>query len=296
MEVHGLSARNEQPEPPARKPNEDFFGYYADNNILVAVVMDGIPVLRDEDGNYPEENGSIASQIAVREMCNFLSGKIPNSNDFLAAFRFANTSIFVENGKRKTYERKEPQWIATVGCALWADFAKNLLYFGYIGDPLAFSVSYGDGVELLTEDQLKPFESHLYAAHRNDFTDPGITASIREHQDRYVRNVIDSKCFCGEPLRGWGALTGQSSAMNFMVARRMRIFEGLRVILASDAIEAIGAGNTKERKAEDYRDILLQTLDLSPKKTAEYLLKLTRAGEKEKKCKSDDATFIVVDF
>lgn len=71
---------------------------------------------------------------------------------------------------------------------------------------------------------------------------------------------------------------------------------GSRIIIASDAIEAIGAGNGHERIAEDYGTAFCSIQNLAPQAAAEKLLQLTRSGEEKKDCKSDDATFVVVDF
>ncbi len=266
--------------------------------------MDGIPVLRNEQGDYPEKNGGIAARIAAKSICNFLKNIYSPSRDtrschelILRAFINANADIRATNHAHRIYDKKEPQWIATVGCALWANTEKNEAYFAYIGDPLAFLIhSHGGCIELLTEDQLRDFENHLRTKHKDEFKDAGTSTKIREHQDKFVRNVKYSKCFCGKSLRGWGALTGQPEAMEFVVLNRIETPPGTRVILASDAIEAIGAGNAKEREVEDYKNAFFSIIKLSPVSAARELLRLTRAGEEEKKCKSDDATFVVIDF
>lgn len=301
MNIFGISEQNRQPEPPARKPNEDHFGYACKGQTLVAAVMDGIPVLRDENGVYPEENGSIASRIAVETICGSVlkSGESLVTADLLTkAFCAANGAVKTENERLSMYEKKAPYWLATVGCAFLVDMATRRSYFGYIGDPLAFLVSPDHGVELLTEDQLKPFEMHLYECHKSEIEgrDPGAMKFIREYQDSRIRNHLDSRCYCGAPLRGWGALTGENCARLFVETKTISTPPGARVILASDAIEAVGAGNAKERKAEDYKDMLLSISKLTAQDAARELLRLTRAGEIEKKCKSDDATFVVIDF
>ncbi len=301
IKIAKISEQNCQSESPTRKPNEDFAGYVYKYNALVAVVMDGIPVLRDEHGNYPEENGAIASRIAVEKICHLSQWARPpqsfNLFNLRLAFRLANRGIKDENQARLVYEKKEPQWMATVGCALWVNMLTSEAYFAYIGDPLAFLISPRREARLLTEDQLRPFEQHLFTCHKDELTkDPGTIAYIREHQDKFIRNVMDAQCYCGEPLCGWGALTGQSEAMEFVGVETFQVPPGTRVILASDAIEAIGKGNAQERNVADYLPAFQAISGLEPQEAVEELLRLTRAGEVEKKCKSDDASFIVVDF
>lgn len=293
-----VTERNRQPEPPKRKPSEDSYAFGVTGEMICAAVMDGIPVLRDADGKYPEENGSIAAILAAETIpayCNHLFC-LPNADVLREGFWLANEKIRDDNSFFGAYKRKEQNWPATVGCALWADESSGKAVFGYIGDPLAFRIGKDGSVELLTEDQLRHFEDHIYAEHRDMFQDPGTTAFVREHQDKNVRNVWDARCWCGRPLRGWGALTGEDEAMRFVVTAEMDISPGTRIILASDAIEAIGAGNAKERKASDYRETFLALTNLTVQETAEELLSLIRKNEKEKNYKSDDATILVVDF
>lgn len=296
MKIGGVTHQNLQPEPPARKPNEDAFRCLKSDQTVVGVVMDGIPVLRNSEGNYPNENGAIASRVASDSICAFMRSREPSERLCLDVFRYANDQIRSENEKRGIYKKKEPQWISTVGCVLLADVPARNVYFGYIGDPLAFIIRPSGEAALLTEDQLKPFEDHLYACHRHMFSDPGANVAIREHQDKYVRNRMDAECFCGVKLRGWGALTGQADAMRFVSVVSLAAPPGTRFVLASDAIEAIGAGNAKERKVGDYLNAFDSIRDLVPQKAAEALLRMTRDAEREKRCKSDDATFVVADF
>ncbi len=298
MKIFGLTEQNRQPEPPARKPNEDRFACHEDAHLRFGIVMDGIPVLRDERGVYPEENGGIAAHIAMRAMTTVFTLGTPSERGLKNSFRTANISIWHENLKLEMYAKTPPYWLATVGCALWADPRNGTAFFGYIGDPLAFIVSRHRRVEIITRDQLAPSEGHFWAKHRKEISsqDPAANVFIREHQDQYIRNHLEAKCFCGERFCGWGALTGDGAAMDFVVTRVIETPPGTRVVMASDAMEAIGAGNGKERKPEDYREALLSTLGMNPEEAALELLRLTRAGEEKKRCKSDDATFVVVDF
>jgi hypothetical protein len=296
VKIFGLTKQNKQPEPPKRKPNEDNYKYVSDEKNLVAMVVDGIPVLRDDGGNYPPDNGAVASKIAVNAIPDLLNWGKPNQKTLEDIFCFINLRIGYENRKRGNYQKTPPFWMATVGCILWADILERRAFFAYIGDPLAFVISPNMRIKIITEDQLRFFESHLYACHSDQFKDPGTTTFIREHQDENVRNVLHAKCFCKKNLCGWGALTGQGSAMSFVKTCSFATPPGTRVIMASDAIEAIGAGNTKERKPKDYKAVFQSIKNLSPEKAVKELLRLTRLSEKEKQCKSDDATFVVVDF
>ncbi len=292
MKFGAACEQNRQSEPPTRKPMEDSFCIQLRDDRLVATVMDGIPVLRDRQNLYPKNNGSIAAIIAAQDICFFLKDPEINSEDLFHAFRHANESIHRANSEHGIYMQKQPNWLATVGCALWVEPKKRRGYFGYIGDPFAFCISPEVRVvTLLTHDQLAPFENHLNTVHAREFNDPGATAWIREHQDAHVRNCRDAKCFCGTPLEGWGALTGEENAMDFVRVTATSAEPGTRYILASDAIEAIGAGNGKERRAVDYQDVFESIRGLSPTDAAQELLNLTRKG-----CKSDDATFLVVDL
>ncbi|GEM_PF-6537698 len=300
MKIHGLTEQNRQPKPTkgGPKPNEDRFACHEDTHLRFGIVMDGIPVLRNECGVYPDENGSIASQLALKAMTTAFTIGVPSERRFRDSFRSANDLIRLENEKRGMYTKTPPYWLATVGCAIWTDPRTETAYFGYIGDPFAFIVSPDRRVALLSDDQLKYAEDHFWERHREEMSsqDPAVNVFTREHQDRHIRNRMDARCFCGERFCGWGALTGEEAAMDFVAISVIATPPGTRMVLASDAIEAIGAGNAKERKPEDYRDALLSTLGMNPEGAVWELLRLTRAGEAEKQCKSDDATFVVIDF
>ena len=296
--VGTATEQNRQPEPPERKPNEDYVAYARSESGVIAVVMDGIPVLRTSDGSYPRENGAVASQIAANMMRELLAPKSPNLDDLRQAFGQANQRIKRENNRLQMYLKTPPHWLATVGCALWADSRSEQSFFGYIDDPLAFVVSPDFRVTLLTEDQHAPSEGHFWAKHQDEMNsqDPAGNSHFREHQDRFVRNCVDAHCWCGERFRGWGALTGKETAMDFVTVSTVATQPGTRIVLASDAIEAIGRGQARERITDDYRTALLDTLGMKPQAAAVELIRLIRRGEDEKRCKSDDTAIAVIDF
>lgn len=291
--------QNRQPEPPVRKPNEDYVDCVLDRDGAIAIVMDGIPVLRSADGAYPQENGAVASRIAAEAMCEFLAPRSPNRDELQEAFDWANQAIERENIRLGMYRWARPHWLATVGCALWTDSQREVAFFGYIDDPFGFIVLPDGEVILITEDQHKPSEGHFWERHGEEMSsrDPAGNPAFRERQDKFVRNRSDARCWwCGERFRGWGALTGEEAAMDFVMISSFATPPGTRVVLASDAIEAIGAGQARERLAEDYRTALLDTGNLESQAAAEELIRLIREGEVKKRCKSDDATVAVVDF
>ena len=97
-------------------------------------------------------------------------------------------------------------------------------------------------------------------------------------------------------FRGFGELTGLADAMSFLEMRKIPLQPGMRIILASDAIEALGPENeAKARCASEYAEVLL-SLNSDPEVAVRELLSLTRAAEVAKGLRSDDATFGVIDI
>lgn len=300
IRVGTATEQNKQPEPPERKPNEDRVISAISASEVIVAVMDGIPVLRDQSGAYPQrENGALAAQIAAEEIVEFLERQgLPNADALRWAFNWANEQIKDRNERLNTYKKEPPQWLATVGAALWANEESERNFFGYIDDPLAFLMAPDGTIELITEDQHIPSEGHFWEAHKEEMRaqDPAGNATFRAHQDVHVRNRISAKCWCGELFRGWGALTGEEAAMSFVSVQTILTPPGTRIVITTDAFEAIGAGNAKERRAEDYRDALVATRKMNPQAAAQEMIRLIRMSEQRKRCKSDDAGLAVVDF
>ena len=98
----------------------------------------------------------------------------------------------------------------------------------------------------------------------------------------------------GVPIDGFGELTGEPAAVNFVETELIAAPAGTRFILATDAMEAIGAGDREQRRVDDYTKILL-SLNQEPAIAAQELLQLTRSAEAQKHSRSDDATFVVID-
>lgn len=291
--------QNRQPEPPDRKPNEDRVTSLQKEDVVAIAVMDGIPVLRDANGFYPRENGVMASQVAADEIGRFLIQQgAPNADAMNRAFSWANAKIRDLNENLGMYKKLPPQWIATVGCSLWASEKSGDVFFGYIDDPLGFVIAPDQNITLITEDQHVPSEGHFWAEHEAEMLaqDPAGNAKFRAHQDTHIRNHVSAKCWCGELFRGWGALTGEEAAMNFVSIISIRVSLGTRIVLSTDAFEAIGQGNAKERRVEDYRNVLLATRAMEPQMAAQELVRLIRINEEEKRYKSDDAGLAIIDF
>lgn len=303
--ISGISERNRPSAGwPSDKPNEDSYVFWTNGDLFGAAVMDGIPVLRTKDGKLsnregpypPSANGKAASDIAIRVISDALRGTESGANPdtrMREAFEAVNNAIGAENKSRVLFDTAHPsQWLGTVGCAVWGDARKGKAVFGFIGDPIGFFVKKSDDFLLLAEEQLYPFRAHFEKEqHRGEDE-----VKMRLWQDEHTRNVSSGRCWCGEEIRGWGALTGEPGAMPYVKVSEFKISSGDRLILASDAVCIYGKNRGEERRPEDYREVVESVRRLGPEEAAKELVRLTRECEEAVGGKSDDATFVVIDF
>lgn len=301
--IFGSTEQNVQPEPPARKPNEDHFGW-ADlgEGRTLALVMDGIPVPRNDDDSYPIANGSIASQLAVATMTEcarqFAQHPIAAAEPMAVLtgwFTEVNRAIGRKNKELGLLGRPESWRLGTVGCACWLDEHQGIGWFASIGDPFTIVQAPTDDLLFFGRDQLQGFHQHLLTRHGADNQRLG-EMEIRTHQDRYVRNCVEAKCFCNQSVPGWGALTGEETALRFLELQKTELPPGSRVILASDAIEVFGQGKGSERNPQDFRTALDELRPYPAEEATNRLIRLIRAEETARQKKSDDATVVIIDI
>lgn len=285
--------------PPDDRPklNEDDLFVAVDANAVG--IFDGNPVFPNSKGKYPskrEGNGRVAACAAARSICKEIRsvhGQNWSSSILHDAFFTANNAVCRENKKRGLYDQEPPRWLATVGCVSWIDSAREMACHTFIGDPLTFVLGPGQDIQLLTKDQLHPFESHL-ATH--GYKNGGSTRALRLYQDTYLRNQQDAKCplpECGEIVRGFGELDGTWRISPFIETCEFPVVPGMRIIHATDGFEVVGGEDGKERKAEDYAEALFSIDRYDPEIAVEQLLKLTAAAE-IKKGSFDDKSFALM--
>ncbi len=300
IQIGTATEQNRQPEPPARKSNEDFTTCRMASNkgILTAAVMDGIPVLRNERSEYPppDYTGLHAATIAGMKLAWGQQYRLNCKAMMQYRFELANNGIKRANRERELYLKSPPNWVATVGCVLWITLKKREALFGWIGDTIAFLIPDGENPRLLGSDQLAPWVAHREKPGHRKIGGDGYAGAAREWQDTRVRNKKDARCWCGAKVQGWGALTGEPEAMGFVEIQTIHLPERGRIVLATDAFCVFAGKRGSRRSVAPYIAPLNLVSNMKPDEAAKELVQLTRSAEETENARSDDETFCVIDF
>lgn len=287
------------------KPNEDC--YLTDEHINFAALADGVTRSRSPAGEYPP-GSTVAPQQFVHKTRDAIFREMPPVNNpkkiIREAFREANESIWSVN---KIYDIPEKlnfddvDYLGTTGCVFWmcdAESGKALLAF--IGDVIALHIPFFAPPKLLARDQ-------LYYCHR--YAKPIFAERIKKEkfppeeakrrrliwQRREVRNNKFIRDSDGNFI-GFGVLTGESSALDFVEIRCIDLKAKDRIILATDALSACIETGEEEETISHYSEILAFVKGLPSEDAAQRVLEHIRNCEDEKNLRSDDATVIIVDI
>lgn len=284
------------------KPNED--ACLANPALGLAVVADGVTRSRDGEGKYPS-GSTLAPRLLVEQMEKVVLDAPGGANReaLSLGLALANSAIGqanAESGISEGLDFQSRDYLGTTGVALLVkqEGQRTSAHFAFIGDPMLFHIRPTGEVALLTRDQLR--NCHQFGKPTFDRLARLKGWSQREAarrrllwQRRDVRNNAKARDTQGN-LIGFGVLTGEAKALDFIETGSVEVGPGDRFVLASDALRACSAGHGAE-KAEDYLSLSSLFYGTTTGACARLLVGAVRQAEQEKGLRSDDATVVVVD-
>jgi len=249
------------------KPNEDAFIRADPERIFI--VADGVSRMRGEDNRYPVPSPAVtASRLLVETGFRFLreqraSGDELSTTDLANALRKANEVIARYNAAE--LEKIEPGTTDPAGAVgLIAHLNGETLSYAYLGDVELRHVR-SDTVRLITVNQTTAIERLL----RENKGTPNLEQMIR----RSIRNNSHHP-------DGWGVLTGEDAAMDFIRAGEISIARGDRVVISTDGLlHALNRDDALVRRG-------------TPEDMIAAMLAIEARGE----VRSDDKTLITLDI
>lgn len=271
VRAYGLSEKGQAED----KLNEDAFSI--DLKAAVATVADGVTRPRRRDESYPSEEGVIAPCLFKSKIPDVLrSASASFAEEMRRAFQVVNKAIWEENKRRFpdapdfVYE----DYLSTVGVAWWLPPVSNSAVLGYIGDCMAFYLPYGGRPRMLTVNQLEDWNRYNPSydwKHSSHWELSSVEAERRcgFWRRKHIRNKKDAYGPDGTPVSGYGDLTGEAVAIDFVEIVTVNVSPGDRFVLASDALGACAdcADNTSEN-VTDYAGLLVSVRDFKPEECA----------------------------
>lgn len=286
-----------QPE----KPNEDGF---ISNGSTFAAIADGISRSNKADGTYPSEKSIVVPNALLQTLFRELSGSVVSTASMRRSFVVANEEINQINGlfgiTVDTVDYQANDYFGTTGISLHVDLETGKAILAYVGDPIAIYLPKDGQPVLLTKDQLHSCHNFSYG-HFASLVSPEFT----EKQAKAARLLFQRKDARNQPkatdpggnLIGFGALTGEDSALHFLEVMELQLKPGDKLMLASDALRASAqiSGHEDETVFSYERAIeVIETTSFEGIPAA--LIELTRQYEKLTNARSDDATFVMLEI
>ena len=254
--------------------------------------------------SYPDWGAWMAARLAAQSVTHGFSIRCESWEDAEArvrcAFEHANNSVKVLNERRGAsspdYSSGE-DFCGTVGCVLWVPAGCAFAVCGWIGDCLVFHLPHDGEPQLLTRNQLAEWNA---AYHDVFFGGESIgedslgSENMRRlaWQREYVRNRCDAHLPDGTSIEGFGALTGEPNALDFVEVQCVPIALGDRFVLASDAIRVL----ENDGGEESLLSVLAALRALSRKEMVDQLIHAIREADKAKGVRLDDVTVAVADM
>jgi hypothetical protein len=214
-----------------------------------------------------------------------------------------NEKIFKENrecGILKVRDYEANDYLATTAClivlARHGDHFQGSL--GFIGDTVALQVV-RNGAALLTYDQLLACHAFSYPHWEGKVARGELSKADAERerlvwQRSHARNRSDARDSLGN-LVGFGVLTGEPSAMDFLEVRHIYARPGDRFILASDALRACRMKGERETAAS-YGVIPDIVRSSAIEAIPGLLIQEIRRAERVHNLRSDDATVVAIEI
>ncbi|MDB5204212.1 MAG: hypothetical protein JWP09_240 [Candidatus Taylorbacteria bacterium] len=281
------------------KPNEDVFGF---NRWGFVALGDGVTRSRATDGTYPVHVAKVAPNTflaaMLAEYCEFQGGVLEM---FLRnAFKKANETITIASEEQgvtsHTVDYGVTDYLGTTGVCLLVHEGRAAL--AYIGDPIALYLPKGGTPRLLTTDQLKPChrfgKPHFSAMVSSTVSQKEVNNRRTFWQRSQVRNNPAAIDPSGN-LIGFGVLTGEPSALEFLQIVELQVQPGDRFILSSDALRAAGCFDNDDEGVHSYAPALEAISSIPFEGWPSALIDLIRHCEVRDKVRSDDATVVVAE-
>lgn len=282
LRVQAISRKNLTPD----KPNEDAYAYDAERGIFC--LADGITRSRDSAGRYPQpSSATIAAGILANEALRFLqehdlTGQPPAAIEQLLrnAFAAANTAI-----ARYTATQPQPNFIdqdypGTVGTLLVVQGSQAV--WAHLGDTVLLDLRADGTNRVLTRDQVQVVDRWLFA---EGVKWPPDERLVRVRRD--VRNNPASQA-------GFGALTGETSALDFIETGSTEITPGDQLALLTDGFDSVWIESGKNLREQNRVPAKLAALLRNG--ALEELVGEATAADAALGSRSDDKTVILVEY
>lgn len=283
------------------KPNEDAWAHDPEGTLVV--LADGVTRSRDESGRYPKEVAVVAPYSFVSSMLADIH--VPFSGATIrSAIEQANALIAEKNRRvgltNATVDYKSVDYLGTTGCAFVVNPKTCKAIFAYIGDVIGIHIPYGGEPRLLTRDQLHNCHAFSYAYFSSLVSSEITKEMAKEMRLLYQRRDARNKKSATDPtgnLVGFGVLTGEPEAMDFVEIMEFDVHPGDRFLLATDALRVTASiPEGEEENVFSYGHVLQILHQTSFDELPEVIVDLIRQQEISKKTRSDDATVVVVEI
>ncbi len=285
------------------KLNED--AYLVDDVYGVAIVADGVSLLRRADGSYPG-GAHLASAAFVRAVRDGIVQATATQPEVVMreAMRCGNVAVAEVNRAAgivdSAIDCECVDYLSTTGCVLWAyeHGGKRGAILSSIGDSLALYVPRRSDAQLLTRDQLTACHRYSHARFREVAQREGLSREEEKRrrivwQRREARNRKDAVDSSGTHI-GYGVMTGELAALEVVDIRSVfPITPGDRFLLASDALRVLATPlqEIMEETAADYQSVVETVRRVPSESVPSALIERIRVVERH----SDDATVVLVE-
>jgi len=304
-EKHALDPS--KPKGDSDKPNEDYF--IIDNDLGFAILADGVTRSRNKYGEYPK-GSTIAPKLACEKVHDYIRcrTKIDTSPKVILedSARKANNEVWQANiafNIPRNIDYDSIDYLGTTLCVLWIHRReeKMLAVLGFIGDSIAIHIPKDGQARLLTRDQVAPCHRYSKPFFESLVKKEGLSQEAAKRkrlifQRKEARNKTSARDPDGN-LIGYGVLTGEDEAMNFLEIQKLMLCTGDKIIMASDAINVLSEKNLtgEPEKIEHYAKVIDLTSQAHIEDVPRLLIEHIRKKESEKNAGSDDATVVAIE-
>lgn len=208
-----------------RKPNEDFFLILKKPPIFV--LADGVTQSRFEDGTYAYPAGArAAAEIFCQGVVGYLEENFKPENKIIEeAFNFANERIWKLNENEGMTEKLDYvvyDYFDTVAVAGF--LAKDILYYGYVGDCGLAIFDKNNNLKFQTRDMVEPAKEKARVIYKN-----------WDGMDKNERIKIFHRDFRNNPSgQGYGSFSGEPGVKKYYKIDSLILDSGDLVIFYSD--------------------------------------------------------------
>ncbi|GEM_PF-5613060 len=286
------------------KPNEDAFLIM--QGLGFAAVADGVTRSRLPDGSYPWKTATLAPRLLLGDLERTVQDFTILNDPLLflqSGFREGNQLIWSANeclGVNASLDFDKVDYLATVANAFWMPSGSSEALVATIGDTVVLWLPNAGSPELLSRDGLAACHRFSYRFFQSLAVSEGIPPDEARRrrlvwQRSIARNHSDAQSPEGEWV-GFGVLTGEPEALEFLETRKVDISGGGKVILASDALRACADERLGEETIHAYAAFLRAVGGVSFGDIPAAAIACIREKEIQRSLRSDDATVVVVEI